>query len=204
MPDQDSQQVTDTISRNVRTLRDRQGLSLTGLATKAGISRGMLIQIEQGRTNPSLGTLVSVAGALNVSLTELIELEQPAPVRILGPDDGTVLWTGASGGCGRMLAGATGANHLQVWDWRMKPGEEFSALPQPRGTVEVIHVLSGRLTIRVGEETHEVASGHTVMFRPDRPHGYSNRTRRPMRMLISNSEPPGSDFASKEIVDDEQ
>lgn len=196
-----AEDVAAAVSRTVRVLRQQQQLSLSTLAERAEVSRSMVIQIEQGRTNPSLGVLVRLANALGVSLPELVAFEQPVPVRILAPGSGAVMWTGENGGQGRMLAGSHGPIQLQVWDWRMKSGERFTARPQPTGTVEIVHVLSGRLELRVGDERYDVPAGSTAMFLPDRTHGYANPSSKPLRMIISNSEPPSELGLNKEILD---
>ena len=49
--------VTDAVARNVREARLERGWTLEQLATRSGVSKGMVVQIEQARTNPSIGTL---------------------------------------------------------------------------------------------------------------------------------------------------
>ena len=44
------------------------------MAYEAGITTGMLSQLERGISNPSWGTLKAVAGALGVSMVELARL----------------------------------------------------------------------------------------------------------------------------------
>jgi len=53
----------------IKDERERQGLSQLALANLAGVSRTTIVSIENGEDNISLGVLVKVAGALN--LTEL-------------------------------------------------------------------------------------------------------------------------------------
>src|SRR5260221_9330341 len=46
-----------------RRVRESQDLTLTDVATSAGISAGMLSRLETGHVTPSLETLVALAGA---------------------------------------------------------------------------------------------------------------------------------------------
>lgn len=68
--------MTETLSTGARIKRFRQeqGLSLTELAQKAGISKGYLwtLENESGSTRPSADTLLAVSGALGVSLGDLL------------------------------------------------------------------------------------------------------------------------------------
>ena len=57
------------IGEKLRVARQQQKLSLRELAARAEVSPSLLSQIENGRANPSVMTLYSVAGALSVPIT---------------------------------------------------------------------------------------------------------------------------------------
>ena len=60
--------------QSLRTLRTAAGMSQAALAEKAGLSAGVVSQIEVGRiTSPTLDTLDRLAGALGVSLITLAD-----------------------------------------------------------------------------------------------------------------------------------
>jgi DNA-binding Xre family transcriptional regulator len=56
----------------VRVWREHRGLSLRGLAEKAGISAAMLSEIENGKKEGSVHTLAALARALEVDLDDLV------------------------------------------------------------------------------------------------------------------------------------
>src|ERR1700730_14854501 len=56
-----------------RRVRESQDLTLTDVATSAGISAGMLSRLETGHVTPSLDTLVALAGALGVRPALLLQ-----------------------------------------------------------------------------------------------------------------------------------
>jgi transcriptional regulator with XRE-family HTH domain len=70
------------IGDRLERLRTAAGMTQQALATKAGLSRSVVIHIEAGRIpDPRLSTLPVLAGALGVSVAELIgeeEVEPPA------------------------------------------------------------------------------------------------------------------------------
>ncbi len=84
--------LTQSLARNVKRWRTERGFTLDALAARAGVSRGMLIQIEQARTNPSLGTVVKIGDALGISITTLLDYEQGPKVRIIPPEQVVRLW----------------------------------------------------------------------------------------------------------------
>ena len=59
------------IGSQVRRYRKQLGLTVAGLADRAGLSSGMLSKIENGNTSPSLATLRVLSIALNVPVTAL-------------------------------------------------------------------------------------------------------------------------------------
>jgi transcriptional regulator with XRE-family HTH domain len=188
MPGGDPSALRTALSRNVKNLRRAQDLTLESLATRAHISRGMLLQVEQGRTNPSLATLCRLANALNSSLAELLEVGPAPVVRVVRRADQVVLWKGDQGGEGHLLAASESPNPLEFWDFRLAPGESFAAESQPRGAVEMIHVHTGSLTMRVEDELVDAAAGDTVVFHPDRPHEYRNPGTDWLHLTIANVE----------------
>lgn len=57
----------------VRALRVKTGLSQEHFADSIRVSRGQMGKLENGRTNPTLGTIVKVAIGLQISLAQLFE-----------------------------------------------------------------------------------------------------------------------------------
>ena len=60
------------LAETLKTLRVRRGLTQVELADKAGLSRGYLVRLEQGKQDPTLGVLRRLAKALKVPLTRLV------------------------------------------------------------------------------------------------------------------------------------
>lgn len=57
----------------LREERTRQGLSMDRLATKAGLSKGMISLVERDLRNPTFYTLVRIARALKLDFGEVFE-----------------------------------------------------------------------------------------------------------------------------------
>ncbi len=60
------------LGQEVRKLRQQRGITLKQMAQLSGLSDRFLIEVEKGKANPSLTSLVSLADALQTSLTELL------------------------------------------------------------------------------------------------------------------------------------
>jgi transcriptional regulator with XRE-family HTH domain len=151
--------VGDAVARTVRTLRAAHGWSLDQLAARAGLSKGVLVALEQARGNPNLSTLIRVADTLGVPLTRLVQVEEEPPIQLFPASRHVVLWNGPSGGTGTLLAGSDPRPSLELWRWELRPGERRDSEPHSAGTREIISVEAGVLSLVVGESRTEVAAG---------------------------------------------
>lgn len=60
------------LGQRVRTLRERQGITLKRLAQLSGLSDRFIIEVEKGKANPSLTSANGLARALQTSLSDLL------------------------------------------------------------------------------------------------------------------------------------
>lgn len=68
-------QTQQKLAANIKALRLEFGLSQEALAHDAEIDRTYISQLERALVNPSLGVLVRVAGALDVTVIDLLKSE---------------------------------------------------------------------------------------------------------------------------------
>lgn len=65
-----------TVGRNVRRIRQEQGLTQERVAFAAELDLTYIGGIERGRRNPSLLAMARIADALKVPLTDLLQAEE--------------------------------------------------------------------------------------------------------------------------------
>lgn len=162
------------IGRRVRHERQARGWTLDHLAETAGVSRRMLINVEQGAANPSVGTLLKISDALGIGLPALVELPERVLVNITRSGEGATLWSGEHGGRGVLVAGTEPPDVLELWDWTLKPGERHDSDAHTHGTWELLQVLEGAIVLVIGDESIHLATGDAVSFPGDVGHAYTN------------------------------
>ena len=177
-------QLIDVVSNRVRQRRSDRRLSLDKLAALAGVSKGMLVQIESGRANPSIATLCKVAAALGASVADLVQVSgrHPAEVRLAGAP--RLLWRGPKGGSATLLVGSAGPDMLELWSWELRPGERYDGQAHPQGTEELIHVVRGRLSLAFGDVSYAIESGGSAVAHTDRPHAYACEGKKPVQFTM--------------------
>ncbi|MFD5875747.1 helix-turn-helix domain-containing protein [Streptomyces sp. NPDC060322] len=186
----DLDQLTQSLARNLKRWRGERGFTLDALAARAGVSRGMIIQIEQARTNPSVGTTVKLADALGISITTLLDYEQGTQVRLVPASQAVRMWSTEAGSSTTLLVGAEARGPIELWSWRLMPGEGSASDPHPEGTVELLHVTEGELTLVVDGETHLVPAGASATFEAHVPHSYRNDGSEPAALTMAVTIPP--------------
>ncbi|MFH1024192.1 MAG: XRE family transcriptional regulator [Planctomycetota bacterium] len=172
------------VGANIRKIRVRAGRTLTGLARAAGMTKSALSKIETGRISPSIATLLRVADALGVRLTQF--LAEPETVS-------SCAFTRK--GQGRMLTrdGSRFGYSYQALalDMPDKRGEPFLLTIRPgdpvgkfhHGGQEFVYMLSGTLAFTVGRACFTLKPGDSLYFDPNQVHTTKVVGRAPARFL---------------------
>ena len=158
-------------------------MSIRTLARRIGVSPSLVSQIETGKVNPSVGTLVAITTELELSLDVLFADAVPAPAAIpgVGLAPGTPVLRPAERPTLELETGVT-------W-YRLTPRHEEDvdflyvvyevggqscppdAMMVHRGR-EYGLVLSGRLGATVGFESYELGPGDSIVFEARSPHRF--------------------------------
>lgn len=185
MTNLNNESVSIAIAKRVNQFRKEHGLSFDELSRRAEISKGMIVQIEKGQANPSIGVLCKLANALNVSVADIVNISEGSNIKVTQPNEIPTLWHGELGGTARLLAGTKGAIMIELWRWEMFAGEIFKSDPHTKGTIELIYVEQGVLTVIVNEESVELEQGMSMTVSMDVPHAYENRSNSAVHFTMS-------------------
>lgn len=162
------------IGERIRQERLVRRWTLDQLAAAAGVSRRLIVTLEQGAANPSVGTLLRLSEALGVGLPALVEPPSNGAVKVTRRGEGAVLWTGAAGGRGVLVAGTESPDVVELWDWTLGPAERHVSEAHAAGTRELLQVIEGGLVVEVDDDVHVLATGDAITFPGDLQHAYAN------------------------------
>ncbi len=165
------------VGGRVKALRDSMGLSLRDLAERSGVSAPMLSQVERGETSPTLAVAGRIATGLDLTLSQLLRLDEGEHVVVVRRGDGR---SRARGGHQvEELTPPEPGQRADVSRHELEPGASTGGPSDPplheAGARETALVLAGELTLVVDGDDRELTAGDTVTFDADIPHHFENR-----------------------------
>lgn len=188
------------IGDRLRARRRELGLSLRDLAERLGVSPSLISQIERGRANPSVSTLYSIVGELDVSLDELLFNERRGPGALPpapggdGREDATERLAPAPVASGPVQPAAS-RQHIRlasgvIWERLTtvsEPGVEFLYVIYEVGGAsgpdesfqrhaghEWGYVISGELQVTIGFNEYLLEPGDAIAIDSQVPHRLAN------------------------------
>jgi len=174
-----------TVGSRVRALREAMGLSLRDLGERAGVSAPMLSQVERGETSPTLAVAAKIATGLELTLSQLLRLDEGEHVAVSRAGGRRVLERGGH----RIeeltppLPGQRADVSLHTLDAGATTGGRDDPPMHEPGSRETAVVLAGTLSLVVEGTRHELNEGDSVTFDADLPHHFENEGEETTRFL---------------------
>lgn len=168
------------IGEKIREARRRRRLTLQRVSAMTGLSIGFLSQVERDITTPSLSSLVTIASALDQSVSAF--LHQPDLPNAVSRHEGRVAYP----------LNASRASYEQLST--TFPGQMLNALKVhvPAGYrsetssyegEEIVYVLSGTVRYVIDGTIYELQSGDALHYSAHRPHHVVNPCDQPAEVI---------------------
>ena len=168
--------VAPPIGARVRALREAMGLSLRDLAERSGVSAPMLSQVERGETSPTLMVAAKVAEGLELTLSQLLRLDEADHVVVIRAKDRRRLRH--AGHRVEELTPPLPGQRADVSLHSLAPGATTGGAGDPPihepGSRETAVVLTGEVNLVIDGESHELRQGDSVTFDADLAHHFTN------------------------------
>lgn len=97
--------INEAVSQRIKQFRSQKKMSLDELARRSGVSKGMLVEIEGCKANPSIALLCKIAAAMGVSVADFVNVASEPMVHLIDRDAIPVLWRGEKGGSAKLVNG---------------------------------------------------------------------------------------------------
>jgi transcriptional regulator with XRE-family HTH domain len=166
------------LARNLKEIRELRGLTQAQLAKLCEVPRSTIANIEAGSSNPTLSVLARLAGALHLSLEEL--LARPRARCQLFPPGSLVEQEYRRSGLVRL-------RHLlphpipgmAIERMEFDAGARFVGSPHAPGTQEFLTCERGRIKLWVAGDVFDLERGAVAAFAGDQRHSYQNPGKSP-------------------------
>lgn len=165
--------LSDHLGRNLRAIRELRGLTQQQMADLCRIPRSTVANIEVGGSNPTLAVLVRLAGAMHLSIEEL--LARPRVRCQVFPEDALPTLEAKRGGGSKIrkllphpIPG------MAIDRMELAPGARHPGSPHAPGTHEFLYCERGQINLWVGGEPFVLARGSVAAFPGDQRHSYEN------------------------------
>jgi transcriptional regulator with XRE-family HTH domain len=177
--------VATEIGARVKALREAMDLSLRDLAVRSGVSAPMLSQVERGETSPTIAIASRIAFGLDLSLSQLLRLDEGRNVVITRSSDRRT--RRKRGHVVEELTPPLPGQRADVSIHTLTAGAATGAADDPPmhepGSRETAVVLEGSVDLFIDGERDRLVEGDSVTFDADLPHHFANNGESDARLL---------------------
>ncbi len=176
------------ITNKLKGIRKEKNITLQELADTAGVSKGMLSQVENNRTIPSLSVFFKIIKSLNIDVNEFFQ-----NFNIL--KESKVIFKKATqyqpfekeNSIGfqyqRILSTTINNHHVDFVLLTIQPNAQRESVQTD--AYEFKYLLSGKVEYTIGEEIFILEAGDSIFFDATEPHNPINLGQAPAQLLVA-------------------
>lgn len=173
------------IGENIAEYRRKNGLTLRDFAKQTNLSTALLSQLERNIGNPTLSILSTLAEAMGISVSELVEQKVENAEMILRKEQRKTIVMYQGQTMYDVLACDTCHANLELLLMTLE-GKSWTSNGYTQHTQEeeVAYVLQGEVTIDLEGEVFALGEEDTIRILPGRKHKLYNHTDTEVKVLF--------------------
>jgi len=177
------------IGPKLRALRLKKSMGLVELGNHTGLSPALLSKLERDKLYPTLPTLLRIAMVFSVGLDYFFTDERKRHVVAVvkkeeriklpdhpGTDEIAYYFESLDFKCNERRTNSYLAEFEPIAEDKLKPHQHNGS--------EFLHVMKGRLGLRIGIDDYELEAGDSIYFDPSVPHTYRRVGKQPCQAMI--------------------
>ena len=172
------------LGKRIKKIRESKHLTLKNIEAGASISATHISEIERGKTSPTLGALIRIAGALGKDPAYFIEEQDLGDTSIVTLESRIQESLAGGGGTIERLTSSIPGGRLQACVITLEAARAHHEEPHVHFGNEAALVLDGRVTFVVGEDKYELEEGDSIYYASETPHSYSNASKRELARIL--------------------
>ncbi|MCQ2969143.1 MAG: XRE family transcriptional regulator [Clostridium sp.] len=175
------------IGDKIKRMRIEKGLTQEELANRCELSKGFISQLENDLTSPSIATLIDILEILGTNLKEFFSDDRDEKITYTYEDmfeteneelKYSLMW----------LVPNAQKNMMEPIMITLKPGGQYLE-EDPHEGEEFGFVLSGNITLHLGDNKHKVKKGESFYFKPKANHYISNNGKSVAKVIWISTPP---------------
>lgn len=159
------------VGAKLRSFRLRKKLSMETVAARAGVSKSFLSRFERDHVQSSIATLLKICDAVGVQPAAIFE---PPTTNFVRAGEGAPINLGGVGMRERIIGGGDDGQMMALHSTIEPGGGSGDEAYSIRAEQDLVHVLSGHLTLTIDGEAFTLGAGDTLSFDPKTPHTWRN------------------------------
>ncbi len=176
------------ITNKLKGIRKEKNITLQELADTAGVSKGMLSQVENNRTIPSLSVFFNIIKSLNVDVNEFFQnfnIAQESKVIFKKKEQYQPFEKENATGFfyQRILSSTINDHHVDFVLLTIMPNAQRESVQTD--AYEFKYMLSGKVEYTIGEEVFIMEEGDSVFFDATEPHNPKNLGNTAAQLLVA-------------------
>jgi transcriptional regulator with XRE-family HTH domain len=181
----DVEEIVNGVGQRIALLRNAQGLSLHQLAIRSDVSAAAIHKIERSSMVPTVTTLLKLGAALGVTVSYLLQEDEAAsePVKFTRANERTEIRSPYKGLRLEDVAGSYRHFDMAATIAHMTSGATSGRDLLKRPGEELVHVLSGEVSFKVGDRDFQLKAGDSLHFSSELPHRWENATSKPADLI---------------------
>ena len=177
------------LGKAIKAARLERGLTVERLAREAGVSTGLISQLERGLGNPSFLTLQRLAETLELPFGHFMQGPNTQHGMVVRAHERKRLVVPHPTEIVHELLTPDLRGSLEMLRTSVPPGWSNEHRPFHHVGEECVHLLEGSLHVTVGPSSWELAEGDSITYDPEVPHWWANHSSEPA-LVIGAVTPP--------------
>lgn len=173
-----------SVGERLRAVRLERKLTVGSLAERTGLSKGLISQVENGKTSPSIATLERLAESLEVPAAYLL-LKSDEQIQVVRTTDRAIYQFGPDRLTVELLSGR--GRQMKVVLVEMPPGTSTGNEAHAHAGEEFHMVLAGQVEATQGDQSVTLEAGDALHWNGFIPHRVRNVGTTPARVLAVTS-----------------
>jgi transcriptional regulator with XRE-family HTH domain len=177
------------LGARIRSIRKMKKMTIKEVAAKAGVTIGLISQIERNLANPSVKSLRKIAEVLGVPIAALFSQQPQRTGPVVRKDEWKVLGAPEKGVTYSLLTPDFN-RAIELVYAVYEPGAVTSEFLFVHAGEECCHILEGEMKVTMGETTYLLSEGDTFCIRAMTSHKIENAGDTPLRAIWAITPPP--------------